>query len=358
MAQSKAKKVFVAMSGGVDSSVAAALLKKAGYDVYGVFMQGWTNPNFTCQWQEDRRDASRVAAILDIPFRVLDFSHEYYTRVVTYVTQEYQAGRTPNPDVMCNKEIKFGLFFDWAMSEGADFVATGHYVQRARSTDGSDTLHIAKDTNKDQTYFLWTLEPRHIARTLFPVGEYTKPEVREIAHAHGLPTASKKDSQGICFVGKGSITDFLKQEISTTPGAVLTASGKKVGEHDGVELFTIGQRHGIGVPGGSVPYYVAEKHAKSATLIVAEGENDAILYKKELSFKNPNWLASVQFPLQCKARIRYRQPLVKCVIHADLEAQLPSTGKVIFDEPQRAVAPGQSVVFYDGDRILGGGVID
>jgi len=337
------KKVFVAMSGGVDSSVAAALLKEWGYDVYGVFMQGWQNPNFECTWKEDRRDAARVAGMLDIPFRALDFSREYYENVVSYLVSEYQNGRTPNPDVMCNKEIKFGLFYEWAREQGADFVATGHYIRRE-----GDKLLVANDADKDQTYFLWTLTPEIVQHSLFPVGEYTKPDVRALAKKFGLPTASKKDSQGICFVGKGSIADFLKQNIKTTPGDVVTTSGKKIGRHDGVELFTLGQRRGIGVAGGSGVYYVAKKDFETGTLVVAEENDTNDLLKKEIYFSASNWLVPVSFPFECEARIRYREALGTCYVN---------DGVVVFGEPKKAVAPGQSIVFYKNGELLGGGVI-
>jgi len=347
------------MSGGVDSSVAAALLQRDGYDVYGVFMQGWSNPHFDCEWERDRRDAARVAAILGIPFRVLDFSREYYERVVSYLIEEYKTGRTPNPDVMCNKEIKFGLFFDWAIAEGADYVATGHYIRRVMSGEWKvnrtdlNTSHlslaIARDANKDQSYFLWTLTPEIIEHTLFPIGEYAKPEVRALARSFGLPTAGKKDSQGICFVGKGSIADFLRGRIQTTPGLVVTSAGKKVGEHDGVELFTIGQRHGIGARGGATPYYVAEKKKETGTLIVAESDKDPILYKQEIFYNGAHWLCPNKFPFQCEARIRYRQPLASCTVYEN---------RAVFDAPQRAVATGQSIVFYSDGALIGGGIIE
>src|SRR3989344_3070952 len=280
------QRVFVAMSGGVDSSVAAALLKERGYEVSGIFMQGWQNPHFECTWKEDRQDAARVAAILNIPFRVLDFSREYHDKVVSYLIEEYKAGRTPNPDVMCNKEIKFGLFYQWAIENGADFVATGHYIRRVE-----DTLSVATDLNKDQSYFLWTLTPEIISHSLFPVGEYKKPQVRELARKFGLPTAQKKDSQGICFVGEGNIAHFLKDHIHATRGLIETASGRVVGEHDGVEFYTIGQRHGIGVVGGAgEPLYVAEKNMQTSTLVVASEHEESTLYKNELSFNHANWL--------------------------------------------------------------------
>lgn len=340
----KAKKVFVAMSGGVDSSTSAALLKEAGFDVYGIFMQGWQNPHFDCTWKEDRRDAARVAAHLDIPFRTLDFSREYYEKVVSYLTREYEMGRTPNPDVMCNKEIKFGLFYEWAKSEGADYVATGHYVKKE-----NDTLFIAADKNKDQTYFLWTLTPEIVAHTLFPVGSLTKTEVRMHAERFGLPVAQKKDSQGICFVGEGNIADFLRTQIQTHSGDIRTRDGKKVGTHTGIELYTIGQRHGIGIPGGGTPYYVAAKEAATSTLIVAEA-NDPLLYKKEIKYAADSWLSgdAPAFPFRCEARIRYRAPLVPCVV---------TENTVLFDDPVRAAASGQSIVFYKDKQLLGGGII-
>ena len=341
------KKVFVAMSGGVDSSVAVAVLKEHGYDVSGVFMQGWTNPNFECNWLSERQDAARVAAVLGIPFRVLDYSREYYERVVSYLISEYKTGRTPNPDVMCNREIKFGLFYKWAMEQGADYVATGHYVRR----DG-EKLFIAKDSNKDQSYFLWTLTPEIISHTLFPIGEYTKPKVRALARKYGLPTAEKKDSQGICFVGEGNIAHFLKDHIHATRGLIETASGRVVGEHDGVEFYTIGQRHGIGARSGAgEPLYVAEKNMQTATLVVAAEHEKSTLYKNELHFNNTNWLCPTPSVghLECEARIRYRQPLQKCTVFSEQ--------KVVFEEPQRAVTPGQSVVFYKDGELLGGGVI-
>ncbi|MEK7150953.1 MAG: tRNA 2-thiouridine(34) synthase MnmA [Patescibacteria group bacterium] len=339
-----AKKVYVAMSGGVDSSVSAALLKDQGFDVFGVFMQGWANPRFDCKWQDERQDGIRVAAQLEIPFRALDFSRDYYERVVSYLLEEYQQGRTPNPDVMCNKEIKFGLFYRWAMAQGADFVATGHYVKKQ-----NDKLFIAEDKNKDQTYFLWTLTPDIIKCSLFPVGEYTKSQVREFARSFNLPVAEKKDSQGVCFIGEGSMVDFLRDQIKTHPGEIVTAGGKRVGEHDGIELYTIGQRHGIGSPGGGATYYVAEKNADTQTLVVAESDQDPILYKQELAYHGANWIEKINFPFECDARIRYRAPLAKCVVYED---------KVIFAEPQRAIAPGQSIVFYKNNQMLGGGVID
>ena len=266
---------------------------------------------------------------------------------------------------MCNKEIKFGIFFDWAIAQGADYIATGHYARK----EGRRFLR-AKDANKDQTYFLWGLRPGIIEYILFPIGSYTKPEVRNLAREFGLPTADKKDSQGICFVGLGNLTEFLKERIVPTPGLVRTMSGRTVGRHDGVELFTIGQRHGIGVRGGAgEPLYVADKDTSTATLIVTAEHEESTLYKNELSFNSANWLIDtpgVSMPFECEARIRYRAPLAKCTVFGHLDILCPNveigsprwaSGKVVFEKPQRAVAPGQSVVFYKEEELLGGGII-
>ncbi len=387
------------MSGGVDSSVAAALLKQEGYEVFGVFMQGWSNPQLDCQWREDRRDAARVAAYLDIPFHTLDFSKEYYEKVVSYLLAEYQEGRTPNPDVMCNKEIKFGLFFDWAMAQGADYVATGHYIQIQKSKIKNQNENVkfkilaARDTNKDQSYFLWTLTQRELARTLFPIGEYTKPEVRELARSLGLATAEKKDSQGICFVGELPMREFLKDHIPVATGPVLTTVGERVGTHEGAAFYTIGQRHGVGAIGGGVPYYVVAKDMERNEVRVAVGPHDEALYRGELVASNINWISGTapRLPLKALVRIRYRQPLQAATlmradnntrINADHNPCLSASSsasirnhslrksafksasiRVIFGEGQRAITPGQSVVFYSEKKtngsheLLGGGVI-
>lgn len=373
------RRVFVGMSGGVDSSVAAALLKKKGYDVVGVFMKNWADPKYPCPWQEDRRDAMRVAAMLDIPFETWDFTREYRKLVVGYMIREYAAGRTPNPDVMCNREIKFGLFLNKARAEGADFIATGHYVRLRTSTKNlklrakksqklSSKIYIlntAADAAKDQSYFLWTLTQDQLSRCLFPIGDYAKTEVRELARRFVLPTADKPDSQGICFVGEIDVREFLRDYIPGEPGKVLTTSGKVVGEHDGVQFYTIGQRHGMGV-GGGIPFYVAEKDLTTNTLVVAEGPHDDKLFQKELSVRDVNWIAGEpEWPLSCEARIRYRQPPQRCRVERQ-ETRDKEQGKrtyrvshvtCYFDEDQRAVTPGQSIVFYDGKVMLGGGII-
>lgn len=348
------KTIFVALSGGVDSSVAAALLNERGFDVRGVHIKMWSDPKIPCTTKEDRYDAMRVAAKLNIPFETWDFTAEYRNAVVDYMIHEYAAARTPNPDVMCNREIKFGAFLNRAIERGADYIATGHYVRLMRN---SLKLKIAKDTNKDQSYFLWTLTQQQLARCLFPIGQYLKAEVRELARKFDLPTAEKKDSQGLCFMGKINVSQFLKEYVPERRGEIFTTANKKVGEHSGLGFYTIGQRHGIRIGGGG-PYYVAAKDFTANRLIVAEGNADPNLYKNELTATHANWISgkAQKLPLQCEARIRYRQPLQKCAVRT-----LPTAGyqlQAIFDRPQRAVASGQSIVFYKGDEMLGGAIIE
>lgn len=345
------KKIFVAMSGGVDSSVAAALLQRAGYDVYGVYMKEWSPPGIECTVSDDRQMAARVAAHLDIPFAVWDFRAEYKKSVADYLLREYKAGRTPNPDVMCNRDIKFGVFLRRARAEGADHVATGHYVRLSRSK-----LLQAKDTNKDQSYFLWTLTQRELKYCLFPIGIYEKPHVRELAQEFGLPSWDKKDSQGVCFVGKLDFGAFLRKYLPHKKGKIVTTSGKVVGEHDGVWFYTLGQRRGIGV-GGGMPYFVAAKDTKKNILTVGEGNADTELFRKDLTATNLNWIVgkAPTLPRTCKARIRYRQPLESATVS---QGKKKGTMRVVFARPQRAVTPGQSIVFYKGQEMLGGGVIE
>ena len=369
MSVKKRRKVFVAMSGGVDSSVSSALLKKAGFDVTGVYMKQWA-PEILgreCVWKTDRQDALRVAAKVGIPFETWDFSEEYEKEVAKYMIDSYKKGITPNPDVMCNKIIKFGLFFDKAMERGADYIATGHYAQVAwqqtffgkqepalplfASRPGPSKsllprLLKAKDKNKDQTYFLWTLTPKHLVKILFPVGGLEKPEVRKIAKKFKLENAEKKDSQGVCFVGELNMKEFLQMYIKPMQGKILSLSGKVLGEHDGVYYYTIGQRHGLNITDGGGPYFVVKKNI--AKNIIYVGKTDDLLGTKA-KVKNINWIREPKFSALLDVRIRYRAPLVK--------ATLDKAGNVTFKNPQSAITSGQSAVFYKGNVVLGGGVI-
>lgn len=352
------KKVFVAMSGGVDSSVAAALLKERGFDAVGVHIKMWSDPSIPCNFKEDRYDAMRVAEKIGIPFQTWDLTEEYRTAVVEYLIREYAAGQTPNPDVMCNRHIKFGVFLRRALEQGADYIGTGHYVNLETefpSGNSVSKLLQAVDKNKDQSYFLWTLGQEELRHCLFPIGEYTKPEVREMARRMELPTAEKKDSQGICFIGEIDLKQFLQKHIPAARGLVRTAAGRTVGEHDGLAFYTIGQREGLGSGGGGIPYYVAAKDFAANTLVVAEGPYDEKLFAHKIAVHDVHWISSEapQLPLRCEARIRYRQPVQACVM-----TQIPNFKfQVRFSEPQRAATPGQSVVFYSGDEMLGGGWI-
>ncbi len=349
------------MSGGVDSSVAAALLKKGppsprlrrvnDFDVVGCHMKCWSAWD-QCSVEKDAEDARAVAEKLKIPFYIFDFEKEYRERVFNYMVREYAAGRTPNPDVFCNSEIKFGIFLEKALALGADYIATGHYAK----TDGR-FISRAKDANKDQSYFLWRLTQNQLKHALFPIGDYLKSEVREVARKFGLSTADKKDSQGLCFVGKVDFSDFLREILPKNPGPITTTSGKIIGEHDGLNFYTLGQRHGIKIGGTSEPLYVAEKNPATNTLVVAEGDQDPALYKKEIEVTDISWIGCSQpkFPLKCEVRIRYRQPLQKCRIAA-LGGEISKLG-VVFDVPQKAATPGQSAVFYKGGEMLGGGII-
>ncbi|MBI4118655.1 MAG: tRNA 2-thiouridine(34) synthase MnmA [Parcubacteria group bacterium] len=363
MNKTNGKRVFVAMSGGVDSSVAALLLKNHGYNVTGVFMKNWADPAWPCPWQQDREDAMRVCLKLGVPFETFDFTNEYKTKVVDYMVREYAAGRTPNPDVMCNKEIKFGLFLDRAIKSGADFIATGHYVRKSiENLDIENSLEIencklkiAKDKNKDQSYFLWTLMQAQIAKCLFPIGEIeSKAEVRRIALASGLPTAGKKDSQGICFMGPVDMGEFIKPYVNNVSGDIVTASGQKIGRHAGLDFYTIGQRKGVGV-GGTGPYYVAKKDYKTSTLVVApKGEASALESKSVIVCQTSFIGDEPSEKVEIQAAIRYRQEPVP----AKLERLADSRWQVVFERPVRAVAPGQSAVFYSGEELLGGGIIE
>lgn len=405
------------MSGGVDSSVAALLLKNEGYNVVGVFMRCY---NLDGCSEKDAEDARRVAEHIGIPFYVWDFEEDYKKRVVKYMVDGYRRGITPNPDVMCNKEIKFGLFFEKALAAGADYVSTGHYVKLmatpTRSAIGAPTVNVgaghytqlavnhktkivqlleARDKNKDQSYFLWTLTQKQLKHCLFPIGKYKKPEVRVIARKAGLWTAEKKDSQGICFLGKVSLSDFLKQYIPEKKGRLLTTSGETIGEHAGAAFYTIGQRHlganfrfpvsNQGKKTDRNRFYVAEKNVKKNTVVVAEGSDNAVLYKREIELVDVNFtdasfvhsIESTNEGVPVFARVRYRQPLAKAKLIIKKKTKNSFSTLLIFDKPQKFVASGQSAVFYINDdpssflvslgtrsgrssgefRMLGGGVI-
>lgn len=338
------QKVYVAMSGGVDSSVSAALLKKQGFDVVGVYMRQWA-PEILgkeCIWKTDRQDAMKVCAKLGIPFKTWDFSKEYEKYVGKYMIDTYKKGITPNPDVMCNKIIKFGLFFDHAMKEGADFVATGHY-----SIVKNNKLLKARDKNKDQTYFLYTIKKNQLNKILFPVGDLEKPEVRKLAKKFDLENAGKKDSQGVCFVGQFNMKEFLKMYIKPKIGKIIDINGEVVGEHEGVFYYTIGQRHGLDIKNGHGPYFVVRKDLKKNILYVGR-EKD--LKSKKAKIVNINWIQKPEkFPVLVDVRARYRAPLKKAI--------LDKNGNLTFKTSERAITSGQSAVFYKGNVVLGGGVI-
>ena len=350
------------MSGGVDSSVATALLKKEGYDVTGVFIKTWHPDFLPCTWKEDRLDAMRVAAHLDIPFITLDLEKEYKKNVADYMIREYKAGRTPNPDVMCNKNVKFGGFLKYALKNGADFVATGHYAKienRKLKIENGLRLLAGVDKNKDQSYFLWTLTQKELAHILFPVGHLEKPELRKLAKKFGLPTAEKKDSQGVCFLGLLDMTEFLKHYVKPKSGKVLNTKGEVIGTHEGAIFHTLGSRHGFTItkkgPNDS-PVFVVSKNMKANTITVSEKEKGTLRKegKKALSLERTNWISG-EIPSKTKtysARIRYRGELFPCKIEAT-----PDTCLVKFSEKQEPVAPGQSVVIYDGETVIGGGVV-
>lgn len=348
------KTVFVGMSGGVDSSVTAALLLEQGYKVVGVYMKNWTQdiPGFVCPWKEEFQDAKRVAVKLGIELRVFDFEKEYRQKVVNYMINEYKAGRTPNPDIMCNQEIKFKLFLDTALEQGADLIATGHYA-RVKHSEGGSELLTAANKEKDQTYFLYRVTGEALSRTLFPIGDFAaKAEVRAKAAEFGLPTADKKDSQGICFVGKVGIKEFLKQYVTTEPGPIVDTDDRTIGQHDGAIFYTIGQRHGLNV-GGGLPYYVTGKDMALNTVYVTTDLQDESLWSDFVKLQDVHWIN--QAPDEGKkyqVRLRYRGPLVECEIEVNEKFTILKLA-----ESQRALAAGQSTVVYDEERVLGGGII-
>jgi len=368
LAQSSAKKrVFVGLSGGVDSSVSALLLQKAGYEVTGVFIKVWQPENGDCTWKEDRRDAMRVAASLGIKFVTLDLRNEYKRGVVDYMVAEYAKGRTPNPDVMCNREVKFGAFMNWAIAQGADFVATGHYAQ---TRDGE--MFEGRDMEKDQSYFLWTLKEEQLKSILFPIGHLEKSEVRRIAEKNNIPVAKKKDSQGVCFIGHIDMKDFIREHVSLSvksdniaakglaEGNVLDINGEVIGKHDGSLLYTIGERHGLALNTNSTNtprYYVIDKDVENNTITVAEKEqikNDGAGSVEKLVFDDVHFISNkykealMKEPVNCLARARYRQKKEKCILSLNNEQSY----EVVFAKPQEGITPGQSLVLYFDDESL------
>ncbi|OHA47811.1 MAG: tRNA 2-thiouridine(34) synthase MnmA [Candidatus Terrybacteria bacterium RIFCSPHIGHO2_01_FULL_48_17] len=354
----KKRNVYLGLSGGVDSSVAAALLLEQGYNVVPVFIKCWENEVLgECPWREDQDAAYAVAEKLGVTkqFRSWNFEREFFQDVVQYLVEEAKRGRTGNPDVVCNRTIKFGVFLDRALAEGADFVATGHYARVRGTEDGVQLLRPKCEWKNDQTYFLWQLTQKQLRQVMFPVGEFTSKDlVREEARRRGLDTANRRSTRGICFVGKTPLQEFLGRFLPETPGPVVTTSGKVVGEHRGVNFYTLGQRKGIGVGDAHGPYYVKEKNTATNTLVVAPPAEMARIEKREVVVGDMNWISGTapNFPFRARAYIRHPQPLQGC--------RVQGTGDritVLFDEPQWAPTPGQSVVFYDGEAVLGGGVI-
>lgn len=377
------------MSGGVDSSVAAALLKEQGYFVAGAYMKNFSEESWQgvleadCPWEKDVADAKAVCDKLGIEFRSFNFEKEYAEKVIEYFFAEYAAGRTPNPDIMCNKEIKFGLFLEKALELGFDYIATGHYARVQVIGDRNQELesyklspisyHLTKglDPKKDQSYFLYTLMQEQLKHVLFPIGEYTKPQVRQLARDFELPNAEKKDSQGLCFVGHINLREFLKQRLPERAGEIVDPNGNVIGSHPGAWYYTIGQRHGLGIgarpqslrssvggQGGS-PYYVSERDVETNVITVVEGRDNELMLSKEAKIRDVHWINGPQeFPLSCTAKIRYQQKDQRVTLtDADFTQTNADTVRVLFEQSQFAIAPGQAIVFYDGDRVLGGGII-
>lgn len=356
----KKETVIVGLSGGVDSGVTALRLVEAGYDVRGVFMQNWEaspgDPH--CTAEQDLTDAKAVADTLNIPFEVVNFSKQYWNRVFQLCLDEFHAGRTPNPDIWCNKEIKFNCFLDYALQQGADKIATGHYAG-IQEVDGTYHLMRAEDNHKDQTYFLYTLGQHALSHALFPLFDIEKSNVRKLAENNHLPNFDKKDSTGICFIGERDFKTFLQEFILAQPGDIKTDDGKIVGKHDGLMFYTLGQRKGLHIGGLSEysedAWYVVDKDIPNNTLIIGQGHNHPLLFKSELTCEAIHWVSGnpPTLPLTCRAKTRYNQQDQTCVIQAADNNKL----RVAFDEPQRAVTPGQSVVFYSETECLGGGII-
>jgi len=353
-------RIIVGMSGGVDSSVAALLLKQQGYDVSGVFMQNWDekDPDGPCQAEIDAHDALAVCDKIGIPLDAVSFAGEYWDKVFAYFLDEYRSGRTPNPDILCNKEIKFRAFLDYALTQGAARIATGHYA-RIRQHHGVFQLLKGCDASKDQSYFLYTLGQVQLAKACFPLGEYEKSEVRKIALGARFPNHEKKDSTGICFIGERNFKAFLEHYLPARKGDIKTPQGEVIGTHDGLMFHTIGQRKGLGIGGrrenDGEPWYVVSKDTAQNTLYVAQGNHHPLLYNCGLIALNLHWISGHEpaFPLEVSAKIRYRQPDQACTVAPAGDGKY----QVTFREMQRAIAPGQSIVFYQGEVCLGGGII-
>jgi len=349
--------VVVGLSGGVDSAVAALVLMQQGHDVTGLFMKNWEEDDTSthCTAEDDLKEVRAVCDVLDIPLHTVNFSAEYWDRVFQYFIDEHKAGRTPNPDVLCNKEIKFKAFLAHALTLGADKIATGHY---ARVLDHSGRLELLKgiDSGKDQSYFLYTLGQAELAKSLFPIGHLPKTEVREMARKAGLPNFDRKDSTGICFIGERDFRDFMKRYLPAQPGEIRSLAGEIKGRHEGALYYTLGQRQGLGIGGEGLPWYVVDKDVDKNILYVGQGENHPALFSAGLIASQLHWIAgsSPGIPHHCTAKVRYRQTDQPCQIQTVASGQ----AQIVFDSPQRAVTPGQSIVFYDGDVCLGGGVID
>ena len=353
-------RVVVGMSGGVDSSVAALLMKRAGHEVIGVFMKNWEekDENGVCTSERDWADVRSVCEALDIPYYSVNFAKQYYERVFEHFLSEYRKGRTPNPDVLCNREIKFNVFLDFAERLGAEKLVTGHFANIDR-VDGEYRLLRAKDENKDQTYFLYMLGQRALSKALFPVGNLTKAEIRDIAREAGLPVSEKKDSTGVCFIGERNFKQFLSGFLPAQPGDMVTPAGKVVGRHDGLMYYTLGQRRGLGIGGGGngQRWFVLGKDLEHNRLIVSQGEDDA-LFSRSATGSELTWLAerppvAEGEPLDCQVRLRHRQPLQDCRL-----TLWGGKAHMAFTTPQRAVTPGQSAVFYQGQVCLGGAIVD